>query len=251
MARGSALFVRVVCLSLAMAIVGAGVPSGAVAEVGDSPGAPVLVSPAESFVAQWADVRVTAGSSTASMTVLFNGSPVGSAACTAGVTLSFGRVAVPPGASSLTVVVSDDAGRTRTVVHSLRRVEYSWPTCIIVDKSDYRLYWIRDDVLVKSYAIAHGKRRTPTPSALWIVGRRERTPPRGVYGPRKLRLFRRVYAGRRRGYRYRFTGYGIHGTNQPWVIGTMASHGCIRLTNANILDLWPQVPVGTIVQTRQ
>ena len=251
MTRASALHVRAVCLMIAITIGGTGLPSSASAGVGDPPGAPVLVSPAETFVARWADVRVTAGSSTTSMTVLFNGSPVGSTACTTGATLSFGRVAVPPGTSSLTVIASDAEGQTRTVAYPVRRVEYSWATCMIVDKSDYRLYWIRNDVLVKSYAIAHGKRRTPTPAALWIVGRKERTPPRGVYGPRKLRLFRRVYAGRRRGYRYRYTNYGIHGTDQPWVIGTMASHGCIRLTNANILDLWPQVPVGTIVQTRQ
>lgn len=251
MSRTSAMRVRAVALLLAIIVGSAGLPTSAWAGADESPGLPALVSPAETFVARWADVLVTAGSSTTSMTVLFNGSTVGSAECTAGATLSFGRVAVPPGSSSLTVIVSDAAGQVRTVSYPVRRVEYSWSTCIIVDKSDYRLYWIRDDVLVKSLAIAIGKRRTPTPAALWIVGRKERTPPRGVYGPRKLRLFRRVYMGRRRGYRYKFTGYGIHGTNQPWVIGTMASHGCIRLTNADILDLWPQVPVGTIVQTRE
>jgi lipoprotein-anchoring transpeptidase ErfK/SrfK len=47
------------------------------------------------------------------------------------------------------------------------------------------------------------------------------------------------------------TGYLIHGTNEPWVIGTKASHGCIRLYNKDILDLWPRVPLGTIVQTRE
>jgi lipoprotein-anchoring transpeptidase ErfK/SrfK len=119
----------------------------------------------------------------------------------------------------------------------------------VIDRSDYRLYWIRNDQLVKAYPIAIGKRRSPTPAATWIVGRKERTPARSVYGPRKLRLFRLVRSHRR--IRYRFTRYGIHGTNQPWVIGTMASHGCIRLYNADILDLWPQVPAGTRVQTRQ
>jgi len=64
-----------------------------------------------------------------------------------------------------------------------------------------------------------------------------------------LRLYQRVKT--RRGYRYQFTHYLIHGTNQPWVIGTGASHGCIRLRNKDILDLWPRVPLGTMVQTRQ
>ncbi|MDO8915380.1 MAG: L,D-transpeptidase [Coriobacteriia bacterium] len=251
MARTSALIDRVIHLALVITILGAGALLPSTADAAEAVGPPTLVSPAESFVAHRADVRVTPGSSTTSMTVLLNGAPVGSLACTTGVTLSFGRVAVPAGRSTLTVVSSDPLGGTRTFDYALRRVEYSWPTCIIIDKSDFRLYWIRDDVLVKSYAIAHGKRRTPTPAALWIVGRKERTPPRSVYGPRKLRLFRRVYAGRRRGYRYKYTRYAVHGTNQPWVIGTLASHGCIRLTNASILDLWPRVPAGTIVQTRQ
>lgn len=251
MARGSTLHGRVVCLVLAVALLGVGVPCPAAAEVLDSPGAPVLVSPSEPFVARSVDLRVLTGSSTTSMTVLLNGSPVGSVACSAGVTLSFGRVAVPPGRSSLTIMVADSAGSTRTFSYAVRRVEHSWPTCIIVDKSDYRLYWIRDDVLVKSYPIAHGKVGASTPAALWIVGRKERSAARSVYGPRKLRLYRRYYAGRRRGYRYKRTRFLIHGTNQPWVIGTRASHGCIRLHNAGILDLWPQVRVGTVVQTRQ
>jgi lipoprotein-anchoring transpeptidase ErfK/SrfK len=250
-ARTSALIARAVHVALAMTIVGAGSALPGVVAAAEVVGTPILVSPAESFVARLADVRVTPGSSTTSMTVLLNGAPVGSLACTAGLTLSFGRTAVPAGRSTLTVIASDPLGGTRTFDYALRRVEYSWPTCIIIDKSDFRLYWIRDNVLVKSYAIAHGKRRTPTPAALWIVGRKERTPPRSVYGPRKLRLFRRVYAGRRRGYRYKYTRYAVHGTNQPWVIGTLASHGCIRMTNASILDLWPRVPAGTIVQTRQ
>ena len=65
-----------------------------------------------------------------------------------------------------------------------------------------------------------------------------------MYGPRKMRLFRL------RGGRYVFTRYGIHGTNQPWVIGTKASHGCIRMYNRDVLELFPQVPMGTMVYTR-
>jgi lipoprotein-anchoring transpeptidase ErfK/SrfK len=251
MTHGRVPYRRAVCLLLATVLFAAGIPGLVAAEVPDAPGAPVLVSPAESFVAGVIDVRVVAGSSTTSMTVLLNGARVGSAECTAGVGLSFGRFAVPAGRSSLTLIAADSAGTTRTFSYAIDRVEYSWPTCIIVDKSDFRLYWIRNDELVRSYRIAHGKVGASTPAALWIVGRKERSAARSVYGPRKLRLYRRYYAGRRRGYRYKRTRFLIHGTNQPWVIGTRASHGCIRLYNDGILDLWPQVPVGTVVQTRQ
>ncbi len=43
------------------------------------------------------------------------------------------------------------------------------------------------------------------------------------------------------------TLYRIHGTAQPWTIGTAVSSGCIRLTNDNIIDLYNRVKVGTKV----
>jgi lipoprotein-anchoring transpeptidase ErfK/SrfK len=43
------------------------------------------------------------------------------------------------------------------------------------------------------------------------------------------------------------TIYRIHGTNQPWTIGTSVSSGCIRLTNEDVLDLYRRVKVGTRV----
>jgi lipoprotein-anchoring transpeptidase ErfK/SrfK len=43
------------------------------------------------------------------------------------------------------------------------------------------------------------------------------------------------------------TLYRIHGTNQPSTIGTFVSSGCIRLTNADIEDLFDRVQVGTRV----
>jgi lipoprotein-anchoring transpeptidase ErfK/SrfK len=43
------------------------------------------------------------------------------------------------------------------------------------------------------------------------------------------------------------TLYRIHGTNQPSTIGTFVSSGCIRLTNADIEDLYGRVTLGTRV----
>ena len=39
----------------------------------------------------------------------------------------------------------------------------------------------------------------------------------------------------------------IHGTNQEELIGTPVSHGCIRLRNDHIVDLYDRVEVGTAV----
>ena len=46
------------------------------------------------------------------------------------------------------------------------------------------------------------------------------------------------------------TEYRIHGTNQPSTIGTFVSSGCIRLTNADVEDLYSRVRVGTRVIVR-
>jgi lipoprotein-anchoring transpeptidase ErfK/SrfK len=45
--------------------------------------------------------------------------------------------------------------------------------------------------------------------------------------------------------------YAIHGTNDPASIGHFVSHGCIRMYNADITDLYQRVGVGTpVVVTR-
>jgi lipoprotein-anchoring transpeptidase ErfK/SrfK len=38
---------------------------------------------------------------------------------------------------------------------------------------------------------------------------------------------------------------GIHGTNQPWLIGSAVSHGCIRMRNADVLRLRHWAKPGT------
>ena len=45
-------------------------------------------------------------------------------------------------------------------------------------------------------------------------------------------------------------GVGIHGTAAEYSIGTAASHGCIRMRVADVIDLYPRVPVGTAVLIR-
>jgi lipoprotein-anchoring transpeptidase ErfK/SrfK len=37
----------------------------------------------------------------------------------------------------------------------------------------------------------------------------------------------------------------IHGTPQPWSIGTSASSGCVRLVNDHVMQLYENVPLGT------
>ncbi len=43
------------------------------------------------------------------------------------------------------------------------------------------------------------------------------------------------------------TYYRLHGTVEPWTIGTMASAGCVRLINQDIIDLYQRAPIGARV----
>jgi len=56
-------------------------------------------------------------------------------------------------------------------------------------------------------------------------------------GPRALYL----YANGRDTY------YRLHGTVEPWTIGTMVSSGCVRLLNQDIIDLYSRVQIGAKV----
>jgi lipoprotein-anchoring transpeptidase ErfK/SrfK len=45
--------------------------------------------------------------------------------------------------------------------------------------------------------------------------------------------------------------YRIHGTNQPQTIGSVVIAGCYHLANADVIDLYNRVSVGTKVVVRQ
>ncbi len=205
--------------------------------------APVLVTPSQ-YASRLTNATVRVGSSTNLIYLYVNGIPVYARAVRPNTLVSMGQIELRQGANTITVVAKNPVSST-PVNFTVTRVDYPWPTCIIIDKSDFKLYWVRNGILVKAYPIAIGKPNTQTPVATWRIDAKYHTDPAGVYGPRKMRLFRQTSSG------FAYTAYGIHGTNQEWVIGTMASHGCIRMYNRDVLELFPQVPLGTMVQTRQ
>lgn len=103
-------------------------------------------------------------------------------------------------------------------------------------RSAHQLRVYRQNVLQKAYPIAVGTADTPTPGGTYFLKVLLAPPnPTGAYGP---------YAYGLSGYSSVLTNFdggtgviGIHGTDQPQVIGHDASHGCIRLTDAGITDL--------------
>ena len=189
-------------------------------------------------------VRVSADVTLAEL--FLNGKYVYRVRVTPGKVNDLGQFAMASSRNSIGVRLGNPAGYRPTMTWRLGRFTYppKWSTCIVVIKSQLRLYWIRNDILVKSYPVATGRPSLPTPSGYWRIDMKYRTSPSSVFGPRKMRLFRL------RGGSFVYTNYNLHGTNTESSIGTYASHGCIRMHNHDILELFPQVPLHTLVQTR-
>lgn len=104
---------------------------------------------------------------------------------------------------------------------------------ILIDIDEKTLYLLDGNKLIKKYVVATGKPSTPTPVGRWKIVNKARWG--GGFGSRWMQLD--VPWGK----------YGIHGTNQPSSIGYNASHGCVRMHNRDVEDLYTYVKYGTPV----
>lgn len=226
------------------------VSSSTFSQLRGAPAIPSLVAPASGqYVAKYAYVKVKTGVNTTQVKLYSGSTLIGTAEVDSFGTADFGKRAMPSSGVTLRAVASNPDGGSTERSNTYKRLSYPSSTSIVIDKSDFRLYWVKSDVLIEAFPIATGRPGMETPVATWKIMAKYKTDPSSVYGPRKMRLFRRVISGD--SVKYVYTAYAVHGTNEPWVIGTKASHGCIRMYNEDVLRLWPQVPIGTLVQTRE
>ncbi|MGQ9558619.1 MAG: L,D-transpeptidase family protein [Desulfurispora sp.] len=107
-------------------------------------------------------------------------------------------------------------------------------TYLLINTRSRQLQYFTGGRLSATYPVAVGKPSTPTPTGQYKIVNKV-VNPGGVLGSRWMGLS--IPGG----------NYGIHGTNNPASIGTMASKGCIRMHNRDIEALFPRVPVGTPV----
>jgi lipoprotein-anchoring transpeptidase ErfK/SrfK len=121
------------------------------------------------------------------------------------------------------------------------------PYRLVADIGDFTLTLYRAGEQVKVIDIAVASDNTPTPGGLYYITELVRTPnPGGAYGPYAYGLsgFSDVHQT--------FNGgpgqLGIHGTNQPQLIGQKVSNGCIRMHNDDITDLAEVLPLGVPVE---
>jgi lipoprotein-anchoring transpeptidase ErfK/SrfK len=128
------------------------------------------------------------------------------------------------------------------------------PGTIIIDTPHYFLYLVEEGGKALRYGIGVGR-----PGFTWagvkeisamrewpdwrppddMLKRRPELPRYMAGGPDNPLGARALYLGS--------TLYRIHGSNEPWTIGTQVSSGCIRMRNDDVTDLYGQVKVGTKV----
>lgn len=123
-------------------------------------------------------------------------------------------------------------------------------TWILVDKASNTLTVYNDDTVLRSFPVALGADPHFTPEGSFVVVHRIENPswkhipggdPTNPLGDYWLGLNVVSESGER---------YGIHGTNEPHLIGQNVSDGCIRMRNEDIAFLIKHVPVGTRVEIK-
>jgi lipoprotein-anchoring transpeptidase ErfK/SrfK len=130
----------------------------------------------------------------------------------------------------------------------------TYGTIVTIDRNSFRLRLFKGLKLSKSYGVAVGAVGYPTPTGRFSITNKavnpvwtapnspwaaefagQSVPGGSAANPLKARWMGIV------------NGVGIHGTGAEYSIGSRASHGCIRMRVADVIDLYPRVPVGTPV----
>jgi lipoprotein-anchoring transpeptidase ErfK/SrfK len=126
-----------------------------------------------------------------------------------------------------------------------------YPVLLIADRANFKLRYYERLSLVREYTVAVGAVGFDTPAGMYSIQNKAVNPawsvpnsdwagdlagtvvPGGVpENPLKARWLG-IY-----------DGAGIHGTDATYSLGTAASHGCIRMSIPDVIELYDQVPVG-------
>ena len=117
---------------------------------------------------------------------------------------------------------------------------------IVVSIPDRKLAIMEGDRVIRVYPTAVGAPASPSPSGSFTIVTRIPDPTwytRGrIVPPGKGNPLGTRWLG------LSLPGYGIHGTNAPASIGRKASHGCIRMRNRDVEQLFELVEVGDPVE---
>ena len=132
-----------------------------------------------------------------------------------------------------------------------REVAAEYPSYLTLDRGTFTLRLWKHLKLAKEYTVAVGMEGLETPEGLYHIQEKEENPvwrvpnsawagslagqtiPPGPADPIKAR-----WMGI-------FEGAGIHGTEETWSLGHAESHGCVRMSIPDVIELYDQVEVGT------
>ena len=127
-------------------------------------------------------------------------------------------------------------------------------TVVTIDRDNFKLRLFKGLKFRKSYGVAVGQPAYPTPDGRFAIQSKQVNPTWSVPNS--------PWAGELQGttveggsaanpLKARWmgiaNGVGIHGTGEDYSIGSRASHGCIRMHVADVIDLFKRVPLGTPV----
>ena len=117
---------------------------------------------------------------------------------------------------------------------------------VLVSIPDRKLIVVSNEEVIATFPVAVGAAKTPSPTGEFQIINRLNNPT--YYHPGTV-----IPGGKDNPLGTRWiglskNGYGIHGTNVPKSVGRAASHGCIRLRNRDIEQLFSIVRVGDRVE---
>lgn len=104
---------------------------------------------------------------------------------------------------------------------------------ILVDVENSQMFVFKNDELIKEYKCSGGKASTPSPIGTWTI------ISKGKWGE--------GFGGNWMGFNVPWGKFGIHGNEDTSSVGWPSSHGCIRMYNKDVAELYNMIPVGTKV----
>jgi L,D-transpeptidase ErfK/SrfK len=125
---------------------------------------------------------------------------------------------------------------------------------ILINVAELRLYYFLKKInMVKTYPIGIGDLGWFTPLGFFKVNEKRVHPtwhiPKSLQAKYGVKI---ISPGPENPLGDHWMGignsYGIHGTNFPWAVGRLVTHGCIRLYPEDIKNLFPLVKIGTLVE---
>jgi lipoprotein-anchoring transpeptidase ErfK/SrfK len=140
--------------------------------------------------------------------------------------------------TSVMVMASAEAFGQENLARPTRR--------IVVSIADRKLAVMESDRVVRIFSTAVGAPKSPSPTGAYKIVNNISDPTWYTKGkvvpPGKCNPLGTRWLG------LSLKGYGIHGTNNPASIGHNASHGCIRMRNHDVEQLFQMVEVGDQVE---